>query len=172
KYPFFISINLPSAEMIHPDFIRQLRSTLLRNPISKGRLMIEISELVLRKNPEQSAHFFEEIKALGMSLALDNFGTGYSSLTYLVRYPFDMVKLDRSLISIDSHKKKLVLKSIIRMATDLNLQIIAEGVENEKEAIFLRQEGCKYVQSTTVTKPIAVEELIALVQNHFSHTYN
>ncbi|MDD9330271.1 MAG: EAL domain-containing protein, partial [Bartonella sp.] len=98
--------------------------------------MIEISELVLRKNPEQSAHFFEEIKALGMSLALDNFGTGYSSLTYLVRYPFDMVKLDRSLISIDSHKKKLVLKSIIRMATDLNLQIIAEGVENEKEAIF------------------------------------
>ncbi|AQX26978.1 EAL domain-containing protein [Bartonella sp. Raccoon60] len=172
KHPFFISINLPSAEMIHPDCIRQIRSALLRNPVSKGRLMIEISELVLRKNPEQSAHFFEEIKALGMNLALDNFGTGYSSLTYLVRYPFDMVKLDRSLISIDSHKKKLVLKSIIRMATDLNLQIIAEGVENEKEAIFLRQEGCKYVQSTTVTKPIAVEELIALVQNHFSHTYN
>ncbi|WP_336294755.1 EAL domain-containing protein [Bartonella sp. CB169] len=166
---FFISINLPSAEMINPHVISQLRSTLLRNPLNKGELMIEISEFVLRKNPEQSAHFLEQIKALGMNLALDNFGTGYSSLTYLVRYPFDIVKLDRSLISIDSLKKKLVLKSIINMATDLNLKIIAEGVENEKEAIFLRQEGCKYVQSTLVTKPITIEELITLVQNHFPH---
>ncbi|WP_317992960.1 EAL domain-containing protein [Bartonella gliris] len=166
---FFISINLPSAEMIHPRFISQLRSILLRYPLNKGSLMIEISEFVLRKNPEQSAHFLEQIKALGMNLALDNFGTGYSSLAYLVRYPFDMVKLDRSLISIDSLKKKLVLKSIINIATDLNLQIIAEGVENEKEAIFLRQEGCKYVQSTLVTKPIAIEELITLIQNHFPY---
>ncbi|CAK01095.1 EAL domain-containing protein [Bartonella tribocorum] len=166
---FFISINLPSAEMIHPRFISQLRAALLRHPLHKGRLMIEISEFVLRNNPEQSAHFLEQIKTLGMNLALDNFGTGYSSLTYLVRYPFDMVKLDRSLISIDSLKKKLVLKSIINMATDLNLQIIAEGVENEKEAIFLRQEGCKYVQSTLVTKPLAIEELITLVQSHFPY---
>ncbi|WP_273760044.1 EAL domain-containing protein [Bartonella sp. ML70XJBT.G] len=167
---FFISINLPSTEMVHPRVISQLRSALLRHPLNKGALMIEISEFVLRKNPEQSAHFLEQIKALGMNLALDNFGTGYSSLAYLVRYPFDMVKLDRSLISIDSVKKKLVLKSIINMATDLNLQIIAEGVENEKEALFLRQEGCKYVQSTLVTKPIAIEELITLMQNHFPYT--
>ncbi|CAF27255.1 EAL domain-containing protein [Bartonella henselae] len=166
---FFISINLPSPEMVHPRFISQLRSTLLRHPLNKGGLMIEISEFVLRKNPEQSAHFLEQIKALGLNLALDNFGTGYSSLAYLVRYPFDMVKLDRSLISIDSPKKKLILKSIINMAIDLNLQIIAEGVENEKEAISLRQEGCKYVQSTLVTKPIAIEELITLVQNHFPY---
>ncbi|MCZ2203871.1 EAL domain-containing protein [Bartonella sp. A05] len=165
---FFISINLPSAEMIHADFISQLRSSLLRNPLDKGQLMIEISEFVLRKNPEQSAHFLEQIKTLGIKLALDNFGTGYSSLTYLVRYPFDMIKLDRSLISIDSFEKKIVLKSIINMATNLNLQIIAEGVENEKEAVFLRQEGCKYVQSTIVTKPIAIKELITLVQHHFS----
>ncbi|WP_156850491.1 EAL domain-containing protein [Bartonella refiksaydamii] len=170
KQSFFISINLPSTEMVHSRFISQLRSALLRYPLNKGAVMIEISEFVLRKNPEQSAHFLEQIKALGMNLALDNFGTGYSSLTYLVRYPFDMVKLDRSLISIDSRKKKLVLKSIINMATDLNLQIIAEGVENEKEAIFLRQEGCKYVQSTLITKPIAIEELITLVQNHFPYT--
>ncbi|WP_455474444.1 EAL domain-containing protein [Bartonella sp. B30(2025)] len=166
---FFVSINLPSSEMVHPSFINQLRSILLRYPLDKGRLMIEISESVLRKNPEQSAHFLEQIKALGINLALDNFGTGYSSLSYLVRYPFDMVKLDRSLISIDSPKKKLVLKSIINMAKDLNLQIIAEGVENEKEAIFLNKEGCKYVQSTLVTKPIALEELIVLIQNHFPY---
>ncbi|WP_455482269.1 EAL domain-containing protein [Bartonella sp. B35(2025)] len=166
---FFISINLPSTEMVHPNFISQLRSTLLRYPLKKGCLMIEIPEFVLRKNPEQSAYFLEQIKALGMNLALDNFGTGYSSLAYLTRYPFDMVKLDRSLISIDLPKKKLVLKSIINMANDLNLQIIAEGVENEKEAIFLRQEGCKYVQSTLITKPITIEELITLVQNHFPY---
>ncbi|AGF74253.1 sensor diguanylate cyclase/phosphodiesterase [Bartonella australis AUST/NH1] len=166
---FFISINLPSAEMVHPFFINQLRSALLRNPLTKGRLMIEISEFVLRRNPEQSAHFLEQIKGLGINLALDNFGTGYSSLSYLVRYPFDMVKLDRSLISIGTPKKKLVLRSIINMATELNLQIIAEGVANEKEAIFLRQEGCQYVQSTIVTKPIAVERLITLVQNNFPY---
>ncbi|WP_336276345.1 EAL domain-containing protein [Bartonella sp. CB178] len=166
---FFISINLPSPEMIHPSFISQLRSTLLRHPIDKGRLMVEVSESVLRKNPEQSAYFLEQIKALGINLALDNFGTGYSSLSYLICYPFDTVKLDRSIISITSPKKKLVLKSIINIATNLNLQIIAEGVENEKEAIFLNEEGCKYVQSTLVTKPIALEELMTLVQNHFPY---
>ncbi|AQX30350.1 EAL domain-containing protein [Bartonella schoenbuchensis] len=169
QQPFFISINLPSVEMIHPNFISQLRSTLLRNPLNKGHLMIEVSEFVLRKNPEQSAHFLEQIKALGMNLALDHFGTGYSSLAYLVRYPFDMVKLDRSFVSLDSPKKKLVLKSIINMATDLNLQIIAEGVEDEKVALFLRQEGCKYIQSTIITKPITAEELITLIQNQFSY---
>ncbi|KEG16510.1 EAL domain-containing protein [Bartonella bacilliformis] len=166
---FFISINLPSADMINPDLINQLRSTLLCHPLNEGSLMIEISEFVLRKNPEQSAHFLEKIKALGINLALDNFGTGYSSLTYLVRYPFNMIKLDRSLVSINSPEKQLVLRSIINIATDLNLQIIAEGVENEKEAIFLKKEGCQYIQSTIITKPVTVEALISLVQNRFSY---
>ncbi|ALE04050.1 diguanylate cyclase/phosphodiesterase (GGDEF & EAL domains) with PAS/PAC sensor(s) [Bartonella ancashensis] len=166
---FFISINLLSTEMIHPEFVSQLRSTFLRNPLSENCLVIEIPESVLRENPEQSAHFLEQIKSLGVNLALDNFGTGYSSLTHLVRYPFDMIKLDRSLISVDSPEKKIVLKSIINIASDLNLQIIAEGVESERDAIFLRKEGCKYVQSTTITKPVTIEALIALVQKHFSY---
>lgn len=163
---FFFSLNLPSSEMIHQDFVNELRSVLARHPIKKGRLMIETSESILMENPEQSTNLLQKIRELGIGLALDNFGTGYSSLAYLVRYPFDIIKLDRSLLSIDSPKKKVFLKSIIRMAHDMDLKIIAEGVENETEALLLREEGCEYVQSTVFTDPVNIEDLITLIIKH------
>ncbi|MHC5306653.1 EAL domain-containing protein [Bartonella sp. LJL80] len=166
KQSFFVSVNLPSAEMVHQDFVNELRSILVRNPINKGRLMLEMSEAILIENPEQSANLLEKIKALGIGLALDNFGTGYSSLAFLVRYPFDMIKLDRSLLTVDSAKKKVVLKSIISMAHDLELKVIAEGVETETEAVLLRDEGCEFVQSIVFTEPVGIEDLITLVMKH------
>lgn len=166
KQSFFVSVNIPSAEMVRLELINELRSILMRNPVNKGRLMMEMSESILIENPEQSANLLEKIKALGIGLALDNFGTGYSSLAFLLGYPFDMIKLDRSLIEVDSPKKRLVLKSIINMAHDLDLKVIAEGVEKETEAVMLREEGCEFVQSKVFTEPICVEDLITFVTKH------
>lgn len=166
KQSFFVSVNLPSADMIHQELINELRTILMRSPVNKGRLMIEMTEAILIENPEQSANLLDKIKALEIGLALDNFGTGYSSLAFLMRYPFDMIKLDRSLLNVDSSKKRLVLKSIISMAHDLDMQVIAEGVETENEAILLRDEGCEFVQSVVFTEPVDVETLITLVTKH------
>ena len=166
KQSFFVSVNLPSAEMIHQDLINELRGILMRNPINKGRLMMEMTEAIIIENPEQSANLLEKIKALGIGLALDNFGTGYSSIAFLLRYPFDMIKLDRSLLNVDSPKKRPVLKSIINMAHDLDMKVIAEGVETENEAVLLREEGCEFVQSVVFTEPVGIEDLITLVTKH------
>ena len=166
KQSFFVSVNIPSAEMVHQELINELKAILMRNPINKGRLMMEMSESILIENPEQSSNLLEKIKALGIGLALDNFGTGYSSLAFLLGYPFDMIKLDRSLLEVNSSKKRLVLKSIITLAHDLDLKVIAEGVEKENEAVMLREEGCEFVQSNVFTEPVGVEDLITLVMKH------
>ncbi|EJF90528.1 EAL domain-containing protein [Bartonella tamiae] len=166
KQSFFVSVNLPSAQMLHQDFVNEMRSILSRNPINKGWLMLEMSEAILIEKPEHSSNLLEKIKSMGINLALDNFGTGYSSLAFLVRYPFDIIKLDRSLLTVDTTKKNVVLKSIISMAHDLNLKVIAEGVETEHEAMLLREEGCEYVQSVVFSDPVEIDDLITLVTKH------
>ena len=83
-----------------------------------------------------------------------------------MRYPFDIIKLDRSLLNVDSPKKRPVLKSIINMAHDLDMKVIAEGVETENEAVLLREEGCEFVQSFVFTEPVGIEDLITLVTKH------
>ena len=103
---------------------------------------------------------------MGIGLALDNFSTRYSSIAFLLRYPFDMIKLDRSLLNVDSPEKCPVLKSIINMAHDLDMKVIAEGVETENEAVLLREEGCEFVQSVVFTEPVNIEDLITLVTKH------
>ncbi|WP_412058311.1 EAL domain-containing protein [Bartonella sp. DGB2] len=166
KQSFFISVNIPSSEMVHPDLISGLRSILTRNPIHKGQLMVEMSEAVLLENPARSTHLLEQIKSMGLGLVLDNFGTGYSSLAYLLQHSFDMIKLDRSILSVKTIKEKVILRSIIAMAHELELKVVAEGVENEEEAIFLREQGCEFVQSMVFTHPLNVEELAVLIVQH------
>lgn len=167
KKDFFISFNLPSPDLICQEFVNDIRSVLVRNPFKPGRLMIEVSEAILMDNPEQSAALLERIKTLGFGLALDNFGTGYSSLAFLVRFPFDMMKLDRSLLSDDTTKKRrLILHSVVDMAHNFDLKVIADGVETEADAIMLRELGCEFVQSIVFTEPVDFLGLIDLIENH------
>ena len=83
-----------------------------------------------------------------------------------MHYSFDMIKLDHPLLNVDSPKKRPVLKSIINMAHDLDMKVIAEGVETENEAVLLREEGCEFVQSVVFTEPVGIEDLITLVTKH------
>src|SRR5690606_9882495 len=98
---------------------------------------------------------------------LDDFGTGYSSLSYLTRFPFDTIKIDRSFIDDSSPKRSVLLRSMVNMAHDLGLAVVAEGVADENDALELRQMGCEYVQSFLFGPPLPAEAAIKLLKEQY-----
>jgi EAL domain-containing protein (putative c-di-GMP-specific phosphodiesterase class I) len=101
----------------------------------------------------------ERLAAMGAGLALDDFGTGYSALSYLQRFPFDTVKVDKSFVAgSNGGNAPVILRSIVNMAHDLNMRVVAEGVESPEDVAFLRQIGCEYGQGFHYSPPLSPDE--------------
>ncbi len=167
KLPFFVSVNLSSRQLLRQDLVTDIRTILQRADVSAESFKLELTETLVMENPEQSAHVLERLKSLGIGLSLDDFGTGYSSLSYLARFPFDVLKIDRSFVRQDNAQAQVLLRSIIAMAHDLGLRTIAEGVESEADALKLQQMGCEYVQSFIFGEPMDAEAALRLLKQQF-----
>ena len=159
-----VSVNLSSRQLIRRDLVSDVRSVLARSSIKPRCLRLELTESLVMDNPEQSAHVLAKLKQLGIGLSLDDFGTGYSSLAYLTRFPFDTIKIDKSFLDDSSPKKNVLLRSMVNMAHDLGLSVVAEGVPDESEALLLRQMGCEYVQSFAFGAPMPAEAAMRLLK--------
>ncbi|RAK34301.1 PAS domain S-box-containing protein/diguanylate cyclase (GGDEF)-like protein [Falsochrobactrum ovis] len=168
KSELFVSVNLSSTQLIRQDLINDVRSVLSRIHLRRGSLKLELTESVLMENPEQSAHVLTRLKTMGIGLSLDDFGTGYSSLAYLTRFPFDMIKIDRSFVHGNKPQKTTLLRSIISMAHDLGLAVVTEGVESEADAVQLREMGCEYVQSFMFGQPSNREEATRMIREQLA----
>ena len=153
----FMSVNLSSKQIIRRDLVADLRTILSKATVAPGTFKLELTESAVMDNPEQAVSILDKIKALGVGLSLDDFGTGHSSLSYLTRFPFDMIKIDKSFLRDDNPKKFVLLRSIISMAHDLGLRVVTEGIESEKDALQLRQMGCEYAQSFLFGEPMSPE---------------
>ncbi|WP_420839994.1 EAL domain-containing protein [Allorhizobium sonneratiae] len=147
KLPIFVSVNLSSAQLLNNGLYNDIRTLLTRMNCDPRRLKLELTETVVVKNPEQARLVLTRLKELGLSLALDDFGSGYSSLTYLTRFPFDTLKLDRSLVTEQSERRDIVLRSVIAMAGEMGMDVVAEGIATDEDAAMLRAMGCRYGQS-------------------------
>lgn len=161
---FFISVNLSPTQLATETLLTDIRNLLAQDKELAGRLKLEITESQVMTNPEHSAYMLEALRAMGLGLALDDFGTGHSSLSYLHRFPIDTIKIPAPFIRLGTdsgiaHTQAPIIRALVGLATDLDLMIIAEGVESLDEIERLRQLNCRLAQGFAFGPAITGSEL-------------
>ncbi|QPC87538.1 EAL domain-containing protein [Mesorhizobium sp. NBSH29] len=151
-----VAVNISPLQFNLDELPRLVASTLRRNGLEASRLELEITESAYLGGIEQVQKIVAELQALGVTIAIDDFGTGYSSLSSLQHIPFNKLKIDQSLIRRGPAQKRTlsILRSIVAIGKALDLQVTAEGVETEEQAIFLRRLGCNSLQGYVFSRPM------------------
>jgi diguanylate cyclase (GGDEF)-like protein/PAS domain S-box-containing protein len=143
----FATVDITAQRLLGPDLVNDLKGVLETSPVPAGSLKLEMSEDLVMDNPEQSREILAGLAGLGVGLTLDEFGKGFSSHLHLMQFPFDTMRIDNALIAKnDVTGRPAVLRSIVTMAHDLDMKVIAEGVRSEADAQELLQLGCEYGQ--------------------------
>lgn len=152
----FMSVNVSGRQMLDDDIVDTVRDVLTRTRIAPGTLKLEITESLLMDDPSRVVPMMQQIRDLGVSLSLDDFGTGYSSLSYLHRYPVNSLKIDRAFIkgAGSGDRREEIPRIILLLAKNLDLDVVAEGIENPAEVTFLRSLECRYGQGYYFSRPV------------------
>jgi diguanylate cyclase (GGDEF)-like protein len=161
-----MSVNLSSKQLAQPDLTEQIDQILEETGVAPGDLKLEITESVIMEHPQSAAEVLQRLKDRGIRLSLDDFGTGYSSLSYLHRFPFDTLKVDRSFVSrLDVEDgDPVIVRTIVNLAHNLGMHVIAEGVETEGQVERLRDMGCQYAQGYYFSRPVNGDSAGALLK--------
>jgi diguanylate cyclase (GGDEF)-like protein/PAS domain S-box-containing protein len=150
-----VSANISATQLRSPKIISQIAQTLEKTGFAPQRLELEVTETAILANQTNAQHVLAEIRLRGVRIALDDFGIGYSSLSYLQRFAFNTVKIDRSFVAgmIDQPANLAIVRAILAIGRDLGISVVAEGVETEHQLAALRTEGCPLVQGYLIGVP-------------------
>lgn len=169
KQPIFISVNVSPYQLEKKEDVEALARIIEASSVNSNHLKLEITESALLANPEQSTWALGLFRNTGAKIAIDDFGTGYSSLNYLHRFPLDTLKIDRSFINnltMDENGERIV-SAIIHLAHDLQMDIVAEGIEQESQLRWLSKKSCEYGQGFYMAKPAPMDQSIKLLQKAY-----
>ncbi len=155
-----LSVNVSPVQFRHPDFLANLVEVVERSGIPPEKLELEITESVLIDDDERALQILAHLKRVGFRIALDDFGTGYSSLSYLSRYPFDVIKIDRSFVAAlgTEVSADAIVRTIIDLGRGLGMRVVAEGVETIEQALHLSETGCDELQGYLLGRPLPAAE--------------
>lgn len=167
-----ISVNLSAKQLMHPSLSGEVSEILRGESLPSGCLKLEVTESMVMENSEKALSVISDLHALGISLSTDDFGTGYSSLSYLHRFPFDRLKIDRSFVSkMDTDEKsEAIVRTILLLGQNLNIEVVAEGIETESQREALRRLGCRTGQGYLFSKPADRETAARILREGLPNT--
>ncbi len=159
-YSLTVAVNLSVIEFNQPDFIHNIVNFIAMNNLEPDDLELELTESMIMQDVNSAIATMSKLQSLGINIAIDDFGTGYSSLIYLKNLPINTLKIDRYFIHnvANDSQKSAITQALIQMAHNLNLDVIAEGVETESELAFLRQHNCNSMQGFLFSRPLPAAE--------------
>lgn len=163
---FRMAVNVSARQFRQDDLVALVRETLSQHQLNGELLEIEMTETLMVTNPEDAAKVLRAIRQQGVEVAVDDFGIGYSSLGYLRRFPLNKIKIDQSFVQLvaSDAESAAIVRTIIDLAHNLRLRVLAEGVETEEQRGFLRQNHCDEVQGYLFSKPLPAQELAELLR--------
>jgi diguanylate cyclase (GGDEF)-like protein/PAS domain S-box-containing protein len=167
-----ISVNLSSKQFLQIDLAEQIATALRDTGLEPACLKLEITESHIMENTDTAVATLNRLRAIGVEISLDDFGTGYSSLSYLHRLPIDYLKIDRSFVSnmMDSKENAEIVYTIIKLAQNLKMKVIAEGIETDEQLAHLHLLNCEYGQGYYFSKPLAAENAGTFINDTFEST--
>jgi EAL domain-containing protein (putative c-di-GMP-specific phosphodiesterase class I) len=162
----WVSVNLSSRQLLQPGLLKLVESCLEQAQTDPSSLHLEVTEGVIMAEPEAATAMLVGLRELGVGLPLDDFGTGYSSLAYLHRFPITSLKIDRSFVNrvASGGEDEVIVRTIVSLAHNLGMDVIAEGVETAEQLERLTALGCEFGQGFYFSKPVPAEEASQLLQ--------
>lgn len=167
-----VAVNISSLEFRRKDFVDSVANTLRVTDLEPRKLQLEITESVLMRDAQASAAILQQLKTLGVQLAVDGFGTGYSSLSYLNQFPIDALKIDRSFVQDIHNNNGIIVSAVIAMGNSLNQRVIAEGIEEAAQLEFLRHNRCAEGQGFFFSHPVNAESFANLLHSGINSPIN
>ncbi|HYP26203.1 MAG TPA: EAL domain-containing protein [Blastocatellia bacterium] len=166
--PLTVSVNLSGRQFSQPGLVEAINHILIKTGLEPRSLKVEITESAIIENLESATATLKQLKMLGIQISLDDFGTGYSSLSYLHRFPIDTLKIDRSFVTrMNLPKNTEIIRTIVDLANNLGMDVIAEGVETREQIIQLTGMKCEYVQGYLLSKPRDGEAMRELIEETY-----
>ena len=162
-----LAVNVSARQFHQPDFVEQVRQTLRIHAVTPGLLKLELTESLVLDNIDDAIVKIQALREVGVRISMDDFGTGYSSLSYLTQLPLDQLKIDQSFVRNIGvkHSDAVIVQTIIGMAHNLGMEVIAEGVETENQRAFLEQHGCALCQGYLFGRPVPIESFEARLKS-------
>lgn len=168
-----VAVNLSPLQFRQKNMVHEIQKVLKKSKLEPQYLRLELPEQLVMENAETNVELLKELKNIGLQLTMDDFGTGYSSLSYLKRFPFNHLKIDLSIIRDIpfSEEAVAVANAIIFLAHNLNMKVVAEGVEKKEQMKFLQAQGCDEFQGAIFSMPVDPEDIQNVLNEDFSQTF-